>query len=581
MDLKANTAVDVLIGPFVDSTDGDTAETGLTIAQADVRLSKNGQNMAQKSDATSCVHDELGYYNCELDATDTNTEGSLVLVVHESGALTVRHEFNILSEAAWDSLYGAKDTGYMDVNIKAVSEDTTAADNLEADYDGTGYNKSASTIGTCSANTDLVSAAAVVNEWETQSQAAPTGFHVNVLEVNGTAQTANDNGADINAILTDTNSLNDTKIPDTISLANINGEVDTALTDIKLDHLVAVADSDDVVNNSIMGKLAASDGDWSNFVSSTESLQAIRDRGDTAWITGGGGGITDILNIQPLIPNDIDLAGTATVRIGLGLTNMVDDLPSTGEITPGTITIDRKAIGGTSWSNIVNAAACSEAAGLIYYDEVFDSGSTYAEGDSLRITFKSQKITVAANDYEITDATGWIFQTSIRQTMRGTDGANTTVPDAAGTVPTTAEFEARTLVAADYTVVSDLGTVQSADHTASIADIPTVAEFNARSIPSADYVVVGDTLARVTLVDTVTTNTDMVAAAPTVGDIRTEMEGDGYDISALVEALINKQIIEEATGATEVFNDAGVSQGTVATAFTTDGTYTTRKQIRI
>jgi len=135
MDLKANTAVDVLIGPFVDSTDGDTTETGLTIAQADVRLSKNGQNMAQKSDVTSCVHDELGYYNCELDATDTNTEGSLVLVVHESGALTVRHEFNILSEAAWDSLYGAKDTGYMDVNVKAVSEDTTAADNLESACD--------------------------------------------------------------------------------------------------------------------------------------------------------------------------------------------------------------------------------------------------------------------------------------------------------------------------------------------------------------------------------------------------------------------------------------------------------------
>lgn len=80
--------------------------------------------------------------------------------------------------------------------------------------------------GTDGANTTTPpTAAAIVNEWETQSQADPTGFHVNVLEVGGTAQTANDNGADINAILVDTNSLNDTKIPDTISLANINGEV--------------------------------------------------------------------------------------------------------------------------------------------------------------------------------------------------------------------------------------------------------------------------------------------------------------------------------------------------------------------
>ena len=43
--LKQSTAVDVILGPFVDEDDGKTAETGLTIAQADVRLSKNGANM--------------------------------------------------------------------------------------------------------------------------------------------------------------------------------------------------------------------------------------------------------------------------------------------------------------------------------------------------------------------------------------------------------------------------------------------------------------------------------------------------------------------------------------------------------
>jgi hypothetical protein len=54
---------------------------------------------------------------------------------------------------------------------------------------------------------DLASPSDIVDEWETQSQADPTGFHVNVIEVGGTAQTANDNGADINAILVDTNEL--------------------------------------------------------------------------------------------------------------------------------------------------------------------------------------------------------------------------------------------------------------------------------------------------------------------------------------------------------------------------------------
>ncbi len=137
--LAANTAVDVLIGPFVDETDGKTAETALTLSQADIKLSKNGQALAQKNDNTAAAHDANGYYNCELDATDTNTEGTLTLIVHESGALPVRHDFMVISQAAYASIVGAKDSGYMDVNVKAISEDTTAADNCELMFDGTGY----------------------------------------------------------------------------------------------------------------------------------------------------------------------------------------------------------------------------------------------------------------------------------------------------------------------------------------------------------------------------------------------------------------------------------------------------------
>ena len=136
LQLRANTAVDVLIGPFVDKTDGNTTEDSLTLTQAEIKLSKNGQALTQKSAAASAAFDDDGYYNCELDATDTNTEGQLVLIVHQSAnALPVRHEFNVLAEAAWDSLYVAKDDGFMDVNIKTIGRaDTqeTEADNLES-----------------------------------------------------------------------------------------------------------------------------------------------------------------------------------------------------------------------------------------------------------------------------------------------------------------------------------------------------------------------------------------------------------------------------------------------------------------
>ena len=123
-ELKANTAVDVLIGPFIDETDGITSLPALTLNAADILLSKLGQGLTLKTDATAAAADSIGYYNCELDATDTGSEGTLTLVVHKTSALPVRHEYMVLSEAAWDSKYAAKDTGFMSVNVDTIKTQT-------------------------------------------------------------------------------------------------------------------------------------------------------------------------------------------------------------------------------------------------------------------------------------------------------------------------------------------------------------------------------------------------------------------------------------------------------------------------
>lgn len=133
--LKQSTAVDILLGPFVDSTDGDTAETALTIAQADVRLSKNGQNMAQKNDATSCVHDELGMYNCELDATDTDTIGILTVNVHETGALAVKQTYQVVDEVAYDALFGSPATILTSADVGTMYESTISTVTSQTQYD--------------------------------------------------------------------------------------------------------------------------------------------------------------------------------------------------------------------------------------------------------------------------------------------------------------------------------------------------------------------------------------------------------------------------------------------------------------
>jgi len=105
--LKQSIAITLRIGPFLDSVDGNTQETALTIAQADVVLSKTGGALAAKNDATSCTHDSKGYYSCPLNATDTGTLGLLKLAVHVAGALAVWHTFMVVSAQVWDSLFGA------------------------------------------------------------------------------------------------------------------------------------------------------------------------------------------------------------------------------------------------------------------------------------------------------------------------------------------------------------------------------------------------------------------------------------------------------------------------------------------
>lgn len=107
MWLKQSTAATIKLGPFVDATDGVTAETALTISQADIRLSKNGGAFAQTNNAAGATHDEAGEYGIPLDATDTNTLGRLKVRVSESGALPVWQTFMVVPANVWDSFFGA------------------------------------------------------------------------------------------------------------------------------------------------------------------------------------------------------------------------------------------------------------------------------------------------------------------------------------------------------------------------------------------------------------------------------------------------------------------------------------------
>lgn len=110
---------------MLDETDGKTAETTLTITQPDIRLKKNGANWAQKNAAQTLSHEENGFYEVTLDATDTGTLGLLRLAVFESGALPVWEDFMVVTANVYDSLFS---TDVLDVSVTQVNG--TAAPNL-------------------------------------------------------------------------------------------------------------------------------------------------------------------------------------------------------------------------------------------------------------------------------------------------------------------------------------------------------------------------------------------------------------------------------------------------------------------
>lgn len=163
--LKQSTAKTLRFGPFVDDSDGKTAETGLTISQADIRLSKNGAAFAQTNDSSGATHDENGWYYLQLDTTDTGTLGPLTVAIHESGALPVWADFLVVPANVYDSWVSGSD--YLQIDLLQIlghtitQSGTQVADGFEHFFD---HATPAITVGdamrgTDSANTTVPDAA--------------------------------------------------------------------------------------------------------------------------------------------------------------------------------------------------------------------------------------------------------------------------------------------------------------------------------------------------------------------------------------------------------------------------------------
>ncbi|NNE62344.1 MAG: hypothetical protein HKN35_15740 [Woeseia sp.] len=242
--LKQSTAAQaILLGPFVDDTDGATAETALTIANTDIRLSANGGNMFAKTSGGG-THDENGWYTITLDATDTATVGSLQISCKVAGALAVFSEVQVLEEAVYDTVFGSGAT--LDVNVTKVAGQTASA----------------------AATVDFDDIAAILVDTGTTLPLSLTAIETDTQDLQTQIGSA---GAGLSGV------------PWNASWdAEVQSEVNDALVALGLDHLVnAAVAGTDVADNSIVAKLVSSSAtaDWDSFVNTTDALEAIADSG--------------------------------------------------------------------------------------------------------------------------------------------------------------------------------------------------------------------------------------------------------------------------------------------------------------
>lgn len=127
--LKQSTASqEVLLGPFVDDTDGKTAKTGLSIANTDIKIHKAGATTLASKNSGGATHISNGNYYAVLDATDTNTLGSGAIVVQVSGALPFRLPFTVLPANIFDSFITGSDT--FDVQVTGIASSAITATSI-------------------------------------------------------------------------------------------------------------------------------------------------------------------------------------------------------------------------------------------------------------------------------------------------------------------------------------------------------------------------------------------------------------------------------------------------------------------
>jgi len=364
------------IGQVVQISDGAVQSSGVTIT---VRV--EGGSEATGGGTTAYGADGTVYY------TPTQAETNYTaFVVIANKASCFSASITVVTTAT--AVSGTVDIG-------AVSGDATAADNLELDYDGTGYAKANSTIGTATDVTNGVTASTVTDK---------TGY-----SISGTKTTLDD--------------LND------VSTAEVNTQVDLGLSDIGLDHLVSASvTGTDITDNSIIAYMVSKSAtaDWDSFVNTTDALEAIAD---------SAGGDATAANQTTIINHLTDVKGTSFVKDTHSLTDITADVTGiNGDAMRGTDNALLAASAPTNFGDL----AITASTGRVTVGTNADKTGYSISGSITTLDGLNDPTAAAIADAVLDESlaahnTGGTLGKAIRQIKEGVVSAESTVNDASAT----------------------------------------------------------------------------------------------------------------------------------------------------
>lgn len=368
--LKQSTASqEVPIGPFLNSTDGNTTEAGLTIANTDIKVWKAGATTLANKNSGGGTHISGGIYYAVLDATDTDTLGSLVIFCHVSGALAVRVECVVLAANVYDSLIGGGDL--LDVSVVQLNGGAQSLTDLK-DFADDGYDPVTNKVqGVVLTDTVTTYTGDTPQTGDSFARIGATGSGLTSLATQASVNAVDDLiDTEVGAIKTVVDAIEvDTQdIQARLPAALVSGRIDSSVgaNQAGVDFTAAMKTSLDAATPAVTVS------DKTGFSLSGAGVQAIWDAATSALTTVGSIGKWILDKLDVVLSTRLSTAGYTAPPTASQNADAVWDETLADHLTAGSTGAGLNAAGssGDPWATAVPGAYGAGSAGKILGDNL-------------------------------------------------------------------------------------------------------------------------------------------------------------------------------------------------------------------